>query len=90
MNVRRNHPKEIPVTKAIAALGLSAAIVLSPLVASAETLLLAQAAPAGGATPAAPTHSMSHRSHLRQRSNLSKERARASAEHMRKMRQGQQ
>jgi hypothetical protein len=78
------------VTNTIAALGIGAAIVLSPLVASAETLLLAQAAPAGGATSAASTHSTSHRSHLRHRSNLSKERARASAEHMRKTRQGQQ
>jgi hypothetical protein len=80
----------VPVTNTIAAFGLGAVVALSPLAAFGETLLLAQAAPASGATSAAPTHSMSHRSHLRHRSNLSKERARASAEHMRKMRQGQQ
>jgi hypothetical protein len=69
------------VTK-LAAIGLTAVIALSPLAALAQT---DQAAPAGGASSAtAPTGT--HKSQMRQRSNLSKERARASAEHMRKMR----
>ena len=75
-------------TNPIAALALGAAVILSPLAAFAQADQLAQAAPAAGAS--APTHSMSHRSYLRHRGNMSRERARASAEHMRKMRQGQQ
>jgi hypothetical protein len=64
----------------VAVIGLSAVITLSPLTAVAEVhQQLAQAAPA-----AAPTGS--YGSQMRHRSNLSKERARASAEHMRKMR----
>jgi hypothetical protein len=69
-----------------AAIGVSAVIAFSPLAALADTnQQLAQAAPTTGAnSTAAPTGS--HRSQMRHRSNLSKERARASAEHMRKMR----
>jgi hypothetical protein len=68
----------------LAAMGLSAVVALSPLAAVAETYQqLAQAAPA-----AAPTGS--YGSQMRHRSNLSKERARASAEHMRKMRHAPQ
>ena len=64
----------------LAAIGLSAVITLSPLPAVAEAYQqLAQAAPA-----AVPTGS--YGSQMRHRSNLSKERARASAEHMRKLR----
>jgi hypothetical protein len=63
----------------LAAIGLSAVIALSPLAAVAETYpQLAQAA-AAAATG-------SYGSQMRHRSNLSKEHARASAEHMRKMR----
>jgi hypothetical protein len=61
----------------LAVIGLSAVIALSPLAAVAETYpQLAQAAAATG----------SYGSQMRHRNNLSKEHARASAEHMRKMR----
>ena len=62
----------------LAVIGLSAIIDLSPLAAVAETYpQLAQAAAAATG---------SYGSQMRHRSNLSKEHARASAEHMRKMR----
>jgi hypothetical protein len=70
------------------AIGLGAVIALSPLAAFAETgEQLAQAAPAatGTSTAAAPTGS--YKSEMRRRSNTSKDRARASAHHMRQMRQ---
>jgi hypothetical protein len=70
----------------LTAIGLSAVIALSPCVALAGTdQQLAQAAPAAGASPT-PAPTGSHKSQMRHRSNMSKERARASAEHMRKMR----
>ncbi len=70
-----------------AAIGLTAVIALSPLAALAETDQLAQAAaPAAGAAAPAPAPTGSHKSQMRHRSNMSKERSRASAEHMRKMR----
>ena len=73
----------------IVALALGAAIVLSPVAAFAQADQVARAAaPAAGAS--APKHAGSRRSSLRRRSTMSEERARASAEHMRKMRQGQQ
>lgn len=74
--------------KTFAAIGLGVVIALSPLAAMAQTEgpaqteQLAQAAPA--AAPATPRGS--HRRHLRNQGNLSRERARASAEHMRMMR----
>lgn len=70
-----------------AAIGLSAAIALSPLAAFAETdQQVAQAAPAAGASPSA-TPPGTHSSKMRHMSNMSKERARASAQHMHQMRQ---
>jgi hypothetical protein len=70
-----------------AAIGLGAVIALSPLAALAQTdQQLAQAAPAAGAPGATPAPSGSHRSQMRNRANTHKERARASAEHMRMMR----
>ncbi len=71
--------------KRFAMIGLTAVIALSPLAALAETDQLAQAAPAAGAAPA-PAPAGSYKSQMRHRSDTSKERARASAEHMRKMR----
>ncbi len=68
-----------------AAIGLTAVIALSPLAALAETDQLAQAAPADGAAPA-PVPTGSYKSQMRHRSNMSKERARAGAHHMHKMR----
>lgn len=72
-------------------IGLGALVAFSPLAAMAQsegpaqTEQLAQAAPAATGTAHAAGGG-SHRRHLRHRSNLSKERARAGAEHMRKMR----
>lgn len=70
--------------KTFASLALGAAIALTPLAAHADTALSAP-----GAHPA--THHTRHytgsyRSEMRKRHNSSKERARASAEHMRMMR----
>ena len=67
------------------AMSLGALVAFSPLCAMAqsEPEQVAQAAPAGTAHAAGGG---SHRRHLRHRSNLSRERARASAEHMRQMR----
>jgi hypothetical protein len=70
------------------AIAFGAVIVFSPLAAMAqsegpaEPEQVAQAAPA--AAPETPRGS--HRRHLRSQGNLSRERARASAEHMRTMR----
>ncbi len=71
--------------KRFAAIGLAAIIALSPLAALAETDQLAQAAPAAGAAPA-PAPTGSYKSQMRHRSNMSKQRARAGAQHMRTMR----
>jgi uncharacterized caspase-like protein len=71
--------------KTIALIGFGAAIAFTPLPTIAQT----SAAPAASA-PAATAPMGSHRSQMRHRANLSKERARASAEHMRHMRQMQQ
>jgi hypothetical protein len=74
-----------------AAIGLGALLGLSPLAAiaqsdsSAQPMQLVQAAPAASGTVHAGGGG-SHRRHLRHRSNLSKEQARAGAEHIRKMR----
>jgi hypothetical protein len=71
-----------------AAIGLSAVIALSPLAARAGTdQQLAQAAPAAGAASPTTAPKGSYKSQMRHRSNTHKERARASAEHMRQMRQ---
>lgn len=69
------------VIKTIAFIGLGAAIALSPLAGFAQT------APAAPATHHATTHrpTGSYRSQMRHRHNLSKERARAGAEHVRTM-----
>jgi hypothetical protein len=70
------------------AMSLGALVALSPLLAMAqseapaEPVQVAQASTT--AAPAAPRGS--HRRHLRNQGNLSRERARASAEHMRQMR----
>ena len=66
--------------KTIALIGLGAAIAFTPLSTIAQT----SAAPAASA-PAATAPTGSHRSQMRHRANLSKERARASAHHMRHM-----
>jgi hypothetical protein len=70
-----------------AAIGLSAVVALSPLAALAESdQQLAQPAPAAGtSSTTAPTGS--YKSQMRRRANTHKERARASAQHMRQMRQ---
>ena len=69
-----------------AAIGLGAIIALSPFAAFAETdQQLAQAAPAGAEAAPAAAPTGSHKSQMRHRSNTSKERARASAHHMHKM-----
>ena len=68
--------------KCLASIALGAALASSPLVSVAQT-------PAGAsATHYAPGHrpSGSHKSRMAQRHNLSQERARASAEHVRQMR----
>ncbi len=68
--------------KTIALIALGSAIAFTPLSAVAQS----SAAPAAGASAAvAPTGS--HKSQMRHRSNMSKERARASAHHMHHMRQ---
>jgi hypothetical protein len=67
--------------KKIALIGFGAAIAFTPLPTIAQT----SAAPAASA-PAATAPTGSHRSQMRHRANLSKERARASAHHMRHMR----
>jgi hypothetical protein len=68
--------EENAMLKMIALIGVGTAIAFTPLP------TIAQTAPAASATP--PTGS--HSSQMRHRANMSKERARASAEHMRHMR----
>jgi hypothetical protein len=68
--------------KTIALLGLGVAIAFTPLPAVAQTDQ--SAAPAASA-PAATAPTGSHKSQMRHRANMSKERARASAHHMRHM-----
>ena len=58
------------------AIGLNAVIVFSPMAAMAQSATGTAHAGGGG----------SHRSHMRHSGNMSRERARASAEHMRMMR----
>ena len=72
--------------KTFALIGLGAAISLAPLSGLAQTT----PAPAPSASSAAPAHHVRHytgsyRSEMRKRHTASHERARASAEHMRKM-----
>jgi hypothetical protein len=62
--------------KTFVAIGLGAVIVFSPLAAMAQSTSGTAHAGGGG----------SHRSHMRHSGNMSRERARASAEHMRMMR----
>jgi hypothetical protein len=67
-----------------------ASIILAAALAFSSQASVAQTAPAGAsATHHAQTHrpTGSHRSQMRHRSNMHKERARAGAEHMRTMRQ---
>ena len=66
--------------KFIAAAGLAALLAVAPVAASAET-----------AAPTAPSHHVqkhrgSYRSEMRNRHNAGRDRARASAEHVRQMR----
>jgi hypothetical protein len=68
--------------KTIASVGLSAAIAFAPLPAIAQTDQ--SAAPAASA-PAATAPTGSHKSQMRHRANMSKQKARASAHHMRHM-----
>ncbi len=67
--------------KIIAAIGLGAAVTLSPLAAFAQTWA---ASAQHHYTAHKPTGS--HRSEMRRRHNSSKDRARAGAEHVRQMR----
>ena len=67
--------------KFIAAAGLGALIALSSFAASAQTTVAPGAHPHQAHRP-----TRSHRSEMRNRHNMSRERARASAEHMRQMR----
>ena len=67
--------------KFIAAAGLGALIAISSLAASAQTT-----APPGAHPHQAHQSTGSHRSEMRKRHNTAHERARASAEHMRQMR----
>ena len=62
--------------KTFVVIGLGAVIVFSPLAAMAQSATGTAHAGGGG----------SHRSHMRHSGNMSRERARASAEHMRMMR----
>jgi hypothetical protein len=66
-----------------------ATILLGAIVAYAPLPAFAQTTPAGASTvhhPSAHQRTGSHRSQMRQRGNLHKERARAGAEHVRQMR----
>ena len=71
--------EENSMLKMIALIGVGTAIAFTPLP------TIAQTAPAASAA-AATAPSGSHSSQMRHRANMSKERARASAEHMRHMR----
>ena len=73
--------------KTIAMFGLGAVIAFSPLAAFAQTAQGASAASAAAAKSMG--HRGSHRSYRRHTSDTHKERARASAEHIRKMRAGE-
>jgi len=68
--------------KTIALMGLGAAVAFTSLPAIAQTYQ--SAAPAASAPSATPPTG-SHRSQMRHRANMNKERARASAHHMRHM-----
>jgi hypothetical protein len=68
--------------KTIALIGVGAAIAFTPLPTIAQTDQ--SAAPATSA-PSATAPTGSHRSQMRHRANMSRERARASAHHMRHM-----
>ena len=70
--------------KTFALLGLGAALALAPLAAFAQAPAASGASAMHHAKAHKPTGS--HRSEMRKRYNSSKERARASAEHMRTMR----
>ena len=73
--------EENAMLKTIALIGLGTAIAFTPLPTIAQT---DQSAAPAASTATAPTGS--HKSQMRHRSNMSKERARASAHHMRHMR----
>jgi hypothetical protein len=66
--------------KTIALMGLGAAVAFTSLPAIAQTY---QSAAPPASAPASTAPSGSHRSQMRHRANMSKERARASAHHMR-------
>jgi hypothetical protein len=69
--------------KTMALIGVGAAIAFTPLPIIAQT---DQSAAPAAAAPAATAPTGSHRSQMRHRANMSRERARASAHHMRHMR----
>jgi hypothetical protein len=68
--------------KTIALMGLGAAVAFTSLPAFAQT---GQPTAPTASAPAATAPTGSHKSQMRHRANLSKERARASAHHMRQM-----
>lgn len=68
--------------KTIALLGLGAALSFASLPAIAQT---DQSTTPAASAPAAAAPTGSHRSQMRHRANMSKERARASAHHIRQM-----
>lgn len=74
----------------IVCLGLGAVIALAALPALAQTNQSAAPAPSSASLTLAEASSGSYKSQMRHRSNMSKERARASAEHMRHLRHGSQ
>jgi hypothetical protein len=67
------------------AIGLGALIALAPVAAIAQEQV-AQAATDTAPAAAPAKHTGTHRSHMRRQGNTSKDRARASAHHMHKMR----
>jgi hypothetical protein len=69
--------------KTIALLGLGAAVAFTSLPAMAQTN---QSAVPAASAPAGTAPTGSHKSQMRHRANLSKERARASAHHVRHLR----
>jgi hypothetical protein len=73
--------------RTLAMIGLGAVIAFGPVAALAQTDQGASA-PSSAATKSTG-HKGSHRSYLRHTANSHKERARASAEHIRKMRTGE-
>jgi hypothetical protein len=68
--------------KTIALIGVGVAIAFTPLPTIAQT---DQSTTPAANTPAATAPTGSHRSQMRHRANMSRERARASAHHMRHM-----